>query len=89
MKKDNLEFSLYDDETITLCLAGDTGGEFTKLGVYIVNCKKSNSVFNLSLIGIYRGKDTMINLRTAFGDVELPKENDIWNISGKCFKIKL
>lgn len=45
------------------------GADYTKLGIFILNVKKSNNARNLALLGIYKGSESPENLRENFGPV--------------------
>lgn len=53
-------------DTIYLCLVSDSGNDTTKLGLFIVNVKKANNPSNITLLGLYNGKNLAENLLLCF-----------------------
>lgn len=53
-------------DTIYLCLVSDSGNDITKLGLFIVNVKKANNPSNITLLGLYNGKNLAENLLLCF-----------------------
>lgn len=51
---------------INLCIVGNSGNNFTKLGFFFPDAKKPNNCDNVTLISFYKEKDTMGNLKLAF-----------------------
>ncbi|KAL3122039.1 hypothetical protein niasHT_008438 [Heterodera trifolii] len=54
---------------LKLCLAGDFGGNFMKLGFLIGNVATPGAASNFTLLGCYRGAETSAGIRVAFADV--------------------
>ncbi|KAL3107922.1 hypothetical protein niasHT_019134 [Heterodera trifolii] len=54
---------------LKICLAGDFGGHFMKLGLLIGNVATPGAASNFTLLGCYRGAETSAGIRVAFSDV--------------------
>uniref|UniRef100_A0A183CLL4 Jacalin-type lectin domain-containing protein n=1 Tax=Globodera pallida TaxID=36090 RepID=A0A183CLL4_GLOPA len=62
------ELQFYDvDRTLLLCVAGDYGGNYMKIGIIIGNVSRSESAEKFTLLGSFKGDETIVNLRVAFG----------------------
>lgn len=83
---------LQSTDTIHLCVVGDSG--YTKVGIFVVNAKKPNNLANLSLLGMYYGKHSLLHLRNCFLCLA-PEINNFKNIAlvmnneTKIFKINI
>ncbi|KAL3122479.1 hypothetical protein niasHT_003015 [Heterodera trifolii] len=65
----NNKLRVLPGNALKLCLAGDFGGHFMKLGFLIGNVATPGAASNFTLLGCYRGAETSTGIRVAFSDV--------------------
>ncbi|KAL3077221.1 hypothetical protein niasHS_013210 [Heterodera schachtii] len=65
----NNKLRVLPGNALKLCLAGDFGGNFMKLGFLIGNVATPGAASNFTLLGCYRGAETSAGIRVAFSDV--------------------
>uniref|UniRef100_A0A183CJL0 RING-type domain-containing protein n=1 Tax=Globodera pallida TaxID=36090 RepID=A0A183CJL0_GLOPA len=77
----------HGDERLLICIVGDAGGGWTKLGALIGNVKRTpGSPKNFLLLGCFKGADSAKNLRFAFNDIcrDLMFLSHIYGHRGPC-----
>lgn len=70
---------------IYACVVGDTGNDTTKIGMNILNVASANDSRNLSLLGLFHGKDSAENLKHYFSELL----DNLSNLDGTAFVIQL
>lgn len=73
------QFHNAGENYIRIALCGDKGADFTKLGFFFVDVTKSDSIENLTIIGIYKGKDDRHSLDGFFTNL-FPNLNQLHEI---------
>jgi hypothetical protein len=81
---------LHQKNEVWCGVGGDKGGGTVKFILNIANVFPSNSVNNLSILGIYEGSEDAVGLRTAFSHVcgQLSKIKTV-SISNKQYRLRL
>lgn len=88
-KAGKIEFS--SNNTIDLCIIGDAGGGFTKIGINVINARHANNPHNILLVGLYEGGDSAENIRSCFSEfsMQLPPLNTEYTLNGTHYRVNL